>query len=89
MYVFFTMYIIMQLHKIWLLDCYSCSFCSSYQFLFIMKFSSGSVAQLMIVGNPMRSQPEAPTEVVGGISDCNGSPANATATASLGMNLCT
>ena len=45
------------------------------------------MAQLAIVGNPMRSQPEAPTEVVGGISDGSGSPACATATASLGMNV--
>lgn len=45
--------------------------------------SSGKMAQLMTVGNPMRSQPEAPTEVVAGISDGSVSPASAVATASL------
>ena len=51
----------------------------------ILCFSSDRLIQLMTVGNPMRSQPEAPTEVVAGISDGSDSPASTVATASLGM----
>lgn len=51
----------------------------------LLCFSSDRLAQLMTVGNPMRSQPEAPTEVVAGISDGSDSPASTVATASLGM----
>ncbi|XP_065909231.1 KICSTOR complex protein ITFG2-like [Dysidea avara] len=45
--------------------------------------NSDRLIQLMTVGNPMRSQPEAPTEVVAGISDGSDSPASTVATASL------
>jgi len=54
----------------------------------VLYFSSDRLVQLMTVGNPMRSQPEAPTEVVAGITDGSDCPASTVATASLGMCIC-